>query len=333
MLSASARLLRLLSLLQTRRHWAGAELAEQLAVHPRTLRRDIGRLRQLGYFVIASSGIAGGYTLQPRKALPPLLLEDDEALAVALALRTAISGTVAGIGETALRALVKLEQTMPESLRRRGDALRCALVLMERTGPTVDAPMLAALAGACRDQLRVSYAYADGHGNRSLRTCEPHGVVYVCHRWYLVAWDLARADWRTFRIDRIVGKLAVESHFLPRAQPDGGDLRAFVSRSLAVAPYAQQARVILHAPHEAMARRIPPSAGRLEALDDERCVLECGAPTLDALAYGLMALEVDFEVLTPSALADHLRRAGERLARSLSGAPTARSQPAVEMPK
>jgi len=320
MLSTSARLLRLLSLLQTRRHWTGAELAERMAVHPRTLRRDIDRLRQLGYPVHASSGVAGGYAFRAGQALPPLLLDDEEALAVSIALRTATAGAVGGIEEPALRALVKLEQAMPARLRRRVDALRSAIVPMERAGPVVDATLLATLAAACRDQMRLEFAYADSRGNSARRTVEPQGVAHTGHRWYLVAWDLAREDWRTFRIDRIAGTPAVGAHFAPRASPAGGDLRAFVSRSLAVAPYAAQARIVLHAPHAQMARRIPPSAGVLQPLDDARCLLECGANALDPLVYWLMALDVDFEVLAPAALQERLRAAGERLARCVDQA-------------
>jgi predicted DNA-binding transcriptional regulator YafY len=318
MLTASSRLLRLLALLQTRRHWAGAELAERLEVHPRTLRRDIDRLRELGYPVHASSGVAGGYAFRPGHALPPLLLDDDEALAAAIALRTATAGAVAGIEEASLRALVKLEQVMPPRLRRRIDALRSAILPMDRAGPVVDAARLAQLAAACRDQLRLSFDYADGRGRATARTVEPQGVVHTGQRWYLVAWDPAREDWRTFRIDRIAGALATGAHFAPRASPEGGDLRAYVSRSLAVSPYSEQARVVLHAPREEMARRIPPSAGLLEAIDAKRCLLQCGANALDSLVYWLMALDVDYEVLEPAALKQRLRVAGERLARCLA---------------
>ncbi|MDB6001896.1 MAG: DNA-binding transcriptional regulator [Rhizobacter sp.] len=318
MLSASSRLLRLLSLLQTRRHWAGTELAERMEVHPRTLRRDIDRLRQLGYPIHASSGVAGGYAFRAGQALPPLLLDDDEALAAAIALRIATSGTVGGIEETALRALVKLEQVMPPRLRHRVDALRSAIVPINPAGPSVDVAMLATLAAACRDQMLLAFAYADSRGRASARTVEPQGVVHTGSRWYLVAWDPARDDWRTFRIDRITGTASVGNHFMPRPAPEGGDLRLFVSRSMGLAPYAEQARVVLHAPRDAMAKRIPPSAGLLHALDDQRCVLECGAHALDSLVYWLMALDVEFEVLAPAALIDRLQRAGERLARCLA---------------
>jgi len=318
MLSSSSRLLRVLSLLQTRSHWAGNELAGQVQVHPRTLRRDIDRLRQLGYPIHASSGVAGGYAFRAGQALPPLLLDDDEALAVAIALRIATEGTVGGVEESSLRALVKLEQVMPARLRRRTDALRSAILPLARVGPTVDADVLATLATACRDQLRVDFAYQDRQGQGSARTVEPLGVVHTGRRWYLVAWDPARDDWRTFRIDRIAGAPVTGTHFTPRAAPEGGDLRTYVSRSLAVSPYAEQAKVILHLPREAMAGRIPPSAGLLEDIDEGRCLLQCGANRLDWLVYWLMAIDVEFEVLAPAELTERLRLAGERVARSLA---------------
>lgn len=314
MLSSSTRLLRLLSLLQTRAHWMGPDLAERLEVHPRTLRRDIDRLRQLGYPVQASSGVAGGYAFRAGQALPPLLLDDEEALAVSIALRTATAGAVGGIEEPALRALVKLEQAMPARLRKRVDALRSAILPLDRTGPVVEASVLATLAGACRDQLRTEFSYEDAQGRSAQRSVEPQGVVHTGERWYLVAWDRVRSDWRTFRIDRIVGDPQVGAHFAPRASPDGGDLKGYVSRSISAPHQAEQARVVLHAPYAVMSRRIPPSAGVVTPLDQgQRCQLECAAN--DSLVYWLMALDVEFEVLAPAALKERLRVAGERALR------------------
>lgn len=320
MLSASSRLLRLLSLLQARRHWAGPELAERLAVHPRTLRRDIDRLRELGYPVAASSGVAGGYALRSGQTLPPLQLDDEEALAVAIALRTAAAGRVGGIEEPALQALVKLEQLMPARLRRRADALRSAVQALEGVGPSVDASLLADLAGACRDQLGLDFDYVDAKGGSSRRSVEPQGVVHTGSRWYLVAWDRVRSDWRTFRLDRIAGPAQVGGHFKPRLGPEGGDLRAYVTRSLLLSPQAEQARVVLHAPLAQMAARIPATAARLEAMagDAQRCLLQCGVHALDALVYWLLVLEVEFEVLEPPALRERMAQAMQRAARSLA---------------
>lgn len=314
MLTSSTRLLRLLSLLQTRTHWMGPELAERLEVHPRTVRRDVDRLRQLGYPVHASSGVAGGYAFRAGQALPPLLLDDDEALAVSIALRTATAGAVGGIEEPALRALVKLEQAMPARLRKRVDALRSVIVPLDRTGPVVAATVLATLATACRDQLRTGFRYEDAQGRSAQRSVEPQGVVHTGERWYLVAWDCVRSDWRTFRIDRIVGSPQVGAHFAPRPSPDGGDLKGYVARSISAPPHAEQAQVVLHAPYAVMSRRIPQFAGVVTALDaGRRCRLACVAS--DTLVYWLMALDVEFEVLAPASLKDRLRVAGERAVR------------------
>lgn len=317
MLTSSNRLLRLLSLLQTRRHWSGADLAQALEVHPRTLRRDIERLRELGYPIQASSGVAGGYAFRAGHALPPLLLDDEEALTVAITLRTAATGTVAGIEEAALRALVKLEQVMPARLRHKMDALRSALVPLARHTPLVDASLLAALAAACRDQLRVRFDYTDGRGQPSTRQVEPQGLAHTGWRWYLVAWDPAREDWRTFRLDRIGGAVTPGTHFRPRPPPDGGDLRGYVARSVGQGANTEQARIVLHAPRAAMAARIPSWAGELEALDDGRCLLCCAGQSMDALSYWLLALDVEFDVLAPAALVQRLRQACERIDRML----------------
>jgi predicted DNA-binding transcriptional regulator YafY len=322
MLSSTSRLLRVLSLLQTRSHWAGVELAERLEVHPRTLRRDIDRLRQLGYPIHASSGVAGGYAFRAGQSLPPLLLDDEEALAVAIALQLAASGTVSGVEESSLRALVKLEQVMPPRLRRRTAALRSAIVPLQRGGPTIDAAVLALLAVACRDQLQVGFAYRDMRGQSSVRTVEPQGLVHTGSRWYLVAWDPARSDWRTFRIDRVEGRPSTGVHFAPRAAP-AGDLRAYVSGTLAGVQHGDEARVVLHRSREAMARTIPASVATLEAIDDAHCLMRCGVgqlASLDSLAYWLLAMDVDFDVLEPPALKARLRAAGERLARNLDRA-------------
>jgi predicted DNA-binding transcriptional regulator YafY len=319
MLSSSSRLLRLLSLLQTRSHWGGLELAERLAVHPRTLRRDIDRLRQLGYAIHASTGVAGGYAFRAGQALPPLLLDDEEAQAVAIALQTAAAGTVQGVEEGALRALVKLEQVMPLRLRRRVKALRAAILPLESLRPMVDAAALGSLALACRDQLRMAFAYRDGRGQASVREVEPQGLVHTDSRWYLVAWDPARDDWRTFRLDRIEGALTLGGHFKPRPGPAGGDLRAYVARSISTSSLSgEQARVVLHQPLAVMARRIPPAYATLEVLDEARCVMQCGTNHLESLAYWLLLLGEEFEVLEPSRLREMLRQAGERVARSLA---------------
>ena len=207
MLDTSARLLRLLSLFQAQRYWSGAELAERLEVTPRTLRRDVDRLRSLGYPVNSTTGTAGGYQLGAGATLPPLLLDDDEAVAVAVGLRTAASGTVTGMEEASVRALSKLQQLLPSRLRRRVSALNSFIVPMANRGPTVDAETLSVIAGACRDYEMLRFSYNSRDGASSSRQVEPHRLVHTGRRWYLAAWDLDRENWRTFRIDRIQAKL------------------------------------------------------------------------------------------------------------------------------
>ena len=315
MLNTSARLLRLLSLFQARRYWSGADLAGRLDVTARTLRRDVDRLRSLGYPVHSTSGTAGGYQLGAGANLPPLLLDDDEAVAVALGLRTSASGSVGGIEEASVRALLKLEQVLPPRLRQRVAALHGFIVPLGRRGPMVDAERLSAIAGACRDHEGIRFLYHDRTGAPSGRDVEPHRLVHTGYRWYLVAWDLVRKDWRTFRVDRIAGKLKTSTRFKPRRPPEG-DFAAFVSKSLASVPYPFRARVTLHAPVEAVTQRVPPCAGTLEAIDQHSCLLHTGSHSLEGLTIHLMLLGVDFQVHEPPEFIDHLRRLAERLARA-----------------
>lgn len=315
MLQTSARLLRLLSLFQARRYWSGAELCQQIEVTARTLRRDVDRLRSLGYPVHSTSGTAGGYQLGAGAALPPLLLDDDEAVAVAVGLRTAASAAVAGIEEASLRALTKLEQVLPSRLRRRVAALHTFIVPLASAGPTVDAATLALLAGACRDNERLRFTYRAREGASSERDVEPHRLVHTGRRWYLAAWDLGRKDWRTFRVDRIEPKVSTGARFTPRKPPDGG-FAAYVSRSISYAPYVYRTRVTLHAPVEVVAARIPPTVGVLEAIDSNTCLLQTGAHSLDTLAVYLALIGVDFEVSEPAELVEQIRRLAERFSRA-----------------
>ncbi|TDD13854.1 YafY family transcriptional regulator, partial [Actinomadura sp. KC06] len=202
---SSARLLRLLSLLQARREWPGPELAGRLGVSVRTVRRDVDRLRELGYPVHATPGAAGGYGLEAGTAMPPLLLDDEEAVAIAVGLRAAAGGAVEGIGEASVRALAKLEQVLPSRLRRRVTALHTATTPLTGppAGPAVDPETLTVLAAACRDRERVRFAYRDAGGAETGRHAEPYGLVTAGRRWYLVAYDADRGAWRTFRADRI----------------------------------------------------------------------------------------------------------------------------------
>jgi predicted DNA-binding transcriptional regulator YafY len=311
MLQTSARLLRLLSLFQVQRYWSGADLSRRLDVTARTLRRDVDRLRSLGYPVHSTSGTAGGYQLGAGATLPPLLLDDDEAVAVALGLRTSASGSVTGIEEASVRALMKLEQVLPPRLRHRVAALHGFIVPLSRRGPTVDAERLSAIAGACRDQECIRFTYHDRAGAPSMRSVEPHRLVHTGYRWYLAAWDLARKDWRTFRIDRIEGKLKTSTRFKPR-KPPAGDFAVYVTKSLTQVPYPYRARVTLRAPVEALASRVPPSAGVLEAVDERSCILRTGSQSLEWLTVQLTMLGVDFEVHEPPELIAYI---GELIAR------------------
>ena len=314
MVPTSARLLRLLTLLQSRGFWTGSELAERLEVTERTVRRDVERLRSLGYPVRSSTGVAGGYQLGAGASMPPLLLEDDEALAVSLGLRTAATGTVAGLEEAAVRALAKLEQMMPARLRRRVKELS-AVAPLYHDGPRVESKILSALAAACRNFERASFRYDDSHSRTTRRHVEPHGVVHTGSRWYLVAWDEDRDDWRTFRIDRITGPLELGRRFSPRPVPEG-DVASYVSRSIASSPYPYQASVIFHAPKRVVAERVPPLAGFLQPIDSSRCRMRAGAHSLDRLALYITLIGEDFQVEHPPELQTELRHLANRIRRS-----------------
>jgi predicted DNA-binding transcriptional regulator YafY len=315
MTETSSRLLTLLSLLQGRRDWPGGELAARLEVSGRTVRRDVERLRALGYPVESLTGPAGGYRLRAGTAMPPLLLDDDEAIAIAVGLRTAARASVTGIEETSVRALVKLEQVLPAHLRRRVRALQSATMTLPAGGPTVDPQSLTTIAAACRDCETVRFAYRGRDGTASRREVEPHSLVNLGRRWYLVAWDRGRRDWRTFRVDRLSGPAATGVRFAPRELP-AKDAAAYVSQSLSAAPNRYEARVMLHAPAEAIRKRVPPYWGTIEPIDDHRCEYRTGDDDLDWLAVRVAMLGVDFDVHEPPELAEHLRLLARRLARA-----------------
>jgi len=315
MLETSARLLRLLSLFQARRYWSGAELVDRLEVTSRTLRRDVDRLRHLGYPVHSTSGTAGGYQLGAGATLPPLLLDDDEAVAVAVGLRTAASGGVTGIEESSVRALAKLEQVLPSRLRRRITALHSFIVPVTNSGPTVDASILSLIAGACRDNDGLRFGYRGKTGAASERQVEPHRLVNFGRRWYLVAWDTTRKDWRTFRLDRIDKPALSGLRFMTRKLP-AEDIAAYVTRGIAYEQYPHRASVILHAPAEKMAELVPCSVGTLEAVDEKRCRVHIGAYTLEMLAGYLGMFGVDFEVSEPPELIDQIRRLSARFSQA-----------------
>jgi predicted DNA-binding transcriptional regulator YafY len=314
-LETSTRLLRLLELLQSRPYWPGPELAERLEVGPRTVRRDVERLRRLGYPVDAAPGVAGGYRLRAGTTLPPLLLDDEEAVAIAVGLRTAVSDGVAGIGETSVRALSKLEQLLPERVRRRVQAVGAATVPYPASGPVVDPETLLTIAMACRDHERLRFGYRSHEGELSRRVVEPQGLVHTGRRWYLVAWDTSRADWRTFRADRIDGRPSTDRRFVAR-EPPADDLAAFVARGVASARDRYQARVVVRAPIERVRARVPAMAGTLEPIDDHSCLLHTGSDWLDGLAVHIASIGADFEVLEPPELIEAVRRLAERFSRA-----------------
>jgi predicted DNA-binding transcriptional regulator YafY len=323
MLQTSTRLLRLLSLLQARAAWSGPELADRLGVTTRTVRNDVERLRQLGYPVLATPGVGGGYRLGAGAALPPLLLDDDEAVAVAVGLRTAANGSVTGIQETSVRALTKLEQLLPSRLRHRVNAVAAATVEVPASGPTVDAEVLTAIAGACRDQQRLRFDYRDHDGSAGVRTVEPHRLVHDRGRWYLVAWDVDRQDWRTFRADRIHPRIPTGPRFAPRDPPDG-DVASYLLRGVGAATWRYRARVIVHAPATVIAGRLPPAV-LVEAVDGHTCAVSVGSDTPQMLALYLGMLDADFEVGEAPELVEQLRTLADRYRRAITTSGTDRT--------
>lgn len=313
MLETSARLLKLLSLLQVRRDWTGPDLAERLSVDVRTIRRDIDKLRSLGYPVTSLPGAAGGYQLGAGAELPPLLLDDDEAVAVAIGLRTAANGTISGIEETSIRALTKLEQVLPSRLRRRVQALQAHTATpLTAAGPTVDAETLTIIAAACRDHQQLRFPYASTQGEPTKRLVEPQGLVHTGRRWYLVAWDVSKKDWRTFRVDRITAEPTLAARFEERDPPDES-LADYVSRQVAASVYTYRAVLTIHASAQAVAELTSPTSVALEPVDDNTCVMRTGAESLDRIIFHLLYLGFDFEVHEPAELVDHVQTLIQRL--------------------
>lgn len=313
MLETSARLLKLLSLFQARRYWPGAELAARLEVTCRTLRRDVDKLRTLGYPIHSESGAEGGYQLGAGSAMPPLLLDDEEAVAVALGLRQAMNGTVEGIEEASRRALSKMEQILPSRLSRRVAALQ-SMVITTRARETVDARLLSAIAGACRENETLRFRYRDYSGAASARIVEPHRLVNTGGRWYLVAWDTDRKDWRTFRGDRIQGRVTTGLRFTPK-EPPAMDLAAWVTKGVWTAP-RYRARIRLMTSAADAAARLPICMGLLEPIDGSTCYFDMGGASWESLAMHLMLLGTDFTIEGPGELVTELIRLQERCARA-----------------
>ncbi|GLZ08075.1 DNA-binding transcriptional regulator [Actinomadura sp. NBRC 104412] len=311
MLETSARLLRLLSLLQSRRDWTSTELASRLDVTTRTIRNDINRLRDLGYPVEARPGVAGGYRLGTSGALPPLLLDDDEAVAVAISLRTAAGGSIAGIEEIAARALAKLQQVLPSRLRHRVSAYQTAALTLPSPGTRVDPDVLTLIAGACRDHERLRFDYRTHSGTTSRRQVEPYRLINDRRRWYLMAWDLDRDDWRTFRVDRITPELPPGPRFTPRPLPPDEDIAARVAQGMGEATWRYRARVIVHAPASHVRARIPIPVD-VKPLGENRCTFEPGSDHPEMLALYLGMLDADFTIIDSPDLLNALHKLATR---------------------
>jgi predicted DNA-binding transcriptional regulator YafY len=331
MVQTSARLLALLSLLQVRREWTGQELANRLGVGARTIRRDVDKLRSLGYPVEAAPGVAGGYRLGAGGELPPLLLDDAEAVAVAVGLRTAASGSISGIEETSIRALTKLEQVLPSRLRRRVSALSHATSTFSIAGPQIDSDLLATLAAACRDGTRLRFAYVARDERSSRRRTEPAAVVYSGYRWYVVAFDLDRDDWRTFRIDRIQGRVRDDGRCTRRTVP-GGDPAAYVQQQLARGAGdsgargagdsggrgagdsgGEPGRIRFALSATTARRRIPERYVIVEPDGENACVVTTRGPWSRNFLVWMATLDEQMEILSPPELIEAARSLAARL--------------------
>jgi predicted DNA-binding transcriptional regulator YafY len=308
----AVRLLRLLGLLQRRPSWSGRELADQLGVDPRTLRRDAERLRDIGYAVDTTPGPHGGYRLGMGADMPPLLLDDDEALAVAVLLGVSAGAAIPGLERPALATLARIDRLLPPRLRSPLAALRASTVPLMSRYDAVPAEHLVTLARACDSKRRVVFGYRTRLGEQAERRAEPHWLVATDRRWYLVAHDLDRDDWRTFRLDRMSDIRLTGHTFDPRplADPAG-----FVSESISVAPFLHQATARLAAPAEDMIRRVPPDVGVVHPLGSQQCSIDLGAESLEWIAGYLVGLGVDFEVERPDELRAYLAELGTHLAR------------------
>lgn len=326
-MTTTARHLRLLGLLQARPRWRAAELADRLDVTTRTLRHDLARLRELGYEIRSMTGPDGGYELGAGAALPPLLLDDDEVVAVVVGLRAAAAGSVTGIEESSLRALLKLEQTMPARLRHRVGVLRAVTESVARAGPTVEPEVLAAIAQAAQRHERLRFDYTGHDGASTRREVEPYRLVHTGRRWYLLAWDVAKGDWRTFRADRVAPRTPTGPRFSPRELPAGGAVE-HVLRGVGVRAWPTTARVRLGAPAAAVAEQIAPVGGVLTPTGPDTCELEAGGPSLFEIAGYVASLDVPFEIVGPP----ELRVVASVMAGRLAAAAGQPGQPPGEPP-
>lgn len=307
MRETSSRLLRLLALFQSRRHWTSAQLADRLGVTPRTVRNDVRRLRELDYPIEARPGVAGGYRLGAGGSLPPLLLDDDEAVAVALGLRLAASGSIAGIGEASVSALAKLQPMLPSRLRRRIGTFQSYAVPMSARGPQVDADVLTVIASACRDLEGLRFDYTAHSGASTRRSVEPYRLVHDQRRWYLFAWDLERDDWRTFRVDRMSLRSPNGARFTRRELPPDDEIARRVTSAVDQVHWKYRARVIVHASAAYVRDRLPIPVD-VEPLAGDRCAFEPGSDYPEMLALYLGMIDADFEVVDSPELVESLSK-------------------------
>jgi predicted DNA-binding transcriptional regulator YafY len=311
MAESAGRLLRLLGLLQRRPRWNGADLAEELEVTTRTLRRDVDRLRALGYSVDAAPGRDGGYRLRAGADLPPLLLDDDEATAIAVALGWSAGAALWGIEGPALSALTKLDRLLPARLRHQVTAIRASTVALGPPAEALPSDRLVPLARACESQQLVRFPYTAADGHPSDRRAEPYRLVATGRRWYLVAFDLDRQDWRTFRLDRMGAVPEITGHtFVPRPLADPAQL---VAEALSAAPYRYEAEVHVAAPATQVELRIPPTVGVVRPNGPHSSSVQVGADDVEWLAARLVGLGLPFEVLEPEDLREQFRLLGEAL--------------------
>ncbi|MHC9044352.1 helix-turn-helix transcriptional regulator [Microbacterium saperdae] len=319
MLETSARLLELLSLLQLTRDWTSSALAERLGVSTRTVRSDIGKLRSLGYPVDARPGVAGGYRLVAGTAMPPLLLDDDEAVAVAVGLGSVATSRL-GVEETSLTALAKLEQVLPSRLRRRVDAVRGATSVVVGTEPSLDLAALGQVAFAIRAHERLRFGYTKPGGREEARHTEPQRLVSWGPLWYLLAWDLERDDWRVFRVDRMSAPTQTGARFRPRVIPEGSVVDYVVGRVIR-ASWKYRARMLVHAPAAVLAAKIVIPVD-IEEVDEVTCRVELGADDPHRLALWVSQLDIDIEVIDGEELSVAFDRLAARFGRAAGGAPT-----------
>jgi predicted DNA-binding transcriptional regulator YafY len=317
MANTSTRTLRLLSLLQARRYWPGTELAAQLQVSPRTLRRDVDRLRELGYPIQAQRGVDGGYQLAAGTALPPLLVDDEEAVALAVGLQAAAQGAVEGIAESSVRALAKVVQVMPARLRRRVEALSAMTVPASWGGgaqASVDPGILTTVALACRDSERLRFSYTAADGQRTDRHVEPHRMVLLGRRWYLVAYDVTRHDWRSFRADRLTAPRGTGMAFRPRTLP-AADAAAFVRAGVTNVTPTYDVEAVVQAPAVDVRQRIGQWC-TVEDIDATRCRVRMTGDSLDWPATALGMTGADFQVVSPPELLDRVHDWGRRFSQA-----------------